>query len=202
MSRAEQKALRPVQILDAAFEEFVARGFAATRVEDVAERIGVTKGTIYLYFPTKEELFSAMIDHISTPLEQLLHDSEELQGSCTQRLKNFLLLCYERIMQDRRSRELLRFVVSEGKRFPQVIEAHRRELIDPLLRRIQALLNEGIAAGEFRDGPGALARVIAAPVIAMMVETLIFGEGRNVEPPSYIAAHLDLVMNGLAASRE
>ncbi len=200
LTRAEQKALRPVQILDAAFEEFVAKGFVATRVEDIADRIGVTKGTIYLYFPTKEELFSAMVAHISTPLEELLREAGGLQGTCKQRLESLLLLCYERISEDRRTRELIRFAISEGTRFPQLIKGHRSELIHPLLRRVQELLDEGIAAGEFRDGPAALARVIAAPVIAMMIEALIFGGGSDVEPRQYIAAHLDLVMNGLVVA--
>ena len=57
LTRAEQKALRPTQILEAAFQEFVEHGFTAARVEDIAERVGVTKGTVYVYFPTKEELF-------------------------------------------------------------------------------------------------------------------------------------------------
>ena len=199
LTRAEQKAHRPAQILDAAFEEFVAKGFVATRVEDVAERIGVTKGTIYLYFPTKEELFSAMIEHISSPLEELLRDAGELKGTCRQRLRSLLHLFYETVSQDRRARELIRFVIAEGSRFPQAIEAHRMEFIDPLLARTQSLLDEGVASGEFRDAPAAFARVIVAPIIAMMVDKLIVGGLRDAGAPFYIEAHLDLVMNGLVA---
>ncbi|MCM2474658.1 TetR/AcrR family transcriptional regulator [Rhizobium sp. CG5] len=202
LSRAEQKALRPIQILDAAFEEFVANGFTATRVEDIADRIGVTKGTIYVYFPTKDELFSAMIDHISIPLEELLRDSGELTGTCAERLRALLLLFYERISDDRHTRELVRFVISEGSRFPHVIEAHHEELIEPLFALTQSLLDEGIANGEFRNAPAALAPVIVAPIIAMTIEVLLFGKRRDPDLPSYVRAHLDLVMNGLAVDRQ
>ena len=198
LNRAEQKALRPIQILDAAFEEFIANGFATTRVEDIAERIGVTKGTIYVYFPTKENLFAAMIAHVATPLEELLHGAGDLKGSYSERLEALLLLFYEKVLKNRHTRELVRFVISEGSRFPHIIETHHDELIDPLFQRTQALLDEGIAAGEFRDGPAALAPVIFAPVVARMMETLIRGDHAHGELDAYVRAHLDLVMHGLA----
>lgn len=201
LTRAEQKALRPIQILDAAFEEFVTHGFAATRIEDIAERIGVTKGTIYVYFPTKEELFAATIDHISLPLENLLRDSGGLKGTCVERLQSLLLLFYEKVSNDRPSRELIRIVIAEGSRFPQVIQAHHDELIEPLFMLTQSLLDEGVATGEFRNAPAALAPIIVAPIIARMIEMLIFGHRSDDDLPSYIKAHLDLVMNGLAVVR-
>jgi AcrR family transcriptional regulator len=201
LSRAEQKALRPLQILDAAFEEFVARGFSATRLEDVAQRVGITKGTIYVYFPTKEDLFSATIRHISKPLEDLLRDSKDVSGNHKEKICNMLHLFYERISGDRHSRELIRLVISEGSRFPSVVTAHHDELIAPLFGLAQAVIDEGVAAGEFRDAPAALASVVVAPVIANMVETLIFGRPRADDIPAYIRAHVDLVLNGLAVTR-
>jgi len=201
LSRAERKALRPLQILDAAFEEFVARGFTATRLEDIAERVGVTKGTIYVYFPTKDDLFAATIRHISKPLEDLLRDSKEVSGNYREKISNMLQLFYERISGDRHSRELVRLVISEGSRFPSVVSDHHDELIAPLLGLTQAVIDEGVAAGEFRDAPAALASVVVAPVIANMVETLIFGQPRADDVPAYIRAHVDLVLNGLAVTR-
>ncbi|WP_174802907.1 TetR/AcrR family transcriptional regulator [Martelella limonii] len=198
MTRAEQKALRPIQILDAAFEEFVLSGFVATRVEDIAQRIGVTKGTIYVYFPTKEDLFSAMIRHISRPVAELLEDFGDLEGSCTERLKAMLRLAYQRVTQDRMAREHLRLVISEGARFPEVIDAHHAELIQPLLSHTQALLDEGIAAGEFRDCPGASAEIVIAPILSLIMNFLIFDSRRSFDLPNYIDAHLDLLLGGIA----
>lgn len=198
LTRAQQKALRPSQILDAAFEEFVHHGFASARVEDIADRVGVTKGTVYVYFPTKEELFGAMIRHIAVPFEDLLVETDELKGSCAERLRSLIKLFYERILENRRTRELLRFVVSEGMRFPQIIDAHRGELIEPLLVRTQAIIDDGIKLGEFRNGPAALSRVIVAPVLAMAMEMIIHDGRRDLDAPRYINAHIDLVMAGLA----
>ncbi|WP_377298015.1 TetR/AcrR family transcriptional regulator [Rhizobium sp. SGZ-381] len=200
LNRAEQKALRPIQILDAAFEEFIAHGYGMTRVEDIAERIGVTKGTIYVYFPTKENLFSAMIAHIATPLEELLRGVGDLSGNCAERLEALLLMSYEKVLKNRHTRELIRLVVSEGSRFPEIIKRHQEELIDPLFNHVQALLDEGIAAGEFRAGPAALASVIVGPVIALVVDHLVFGETPQEECDAYIRAHLDLITRGLAVA--
>lgn len=200
LTRAEQKALRPTQILEAAFEEFVEHGFTAARVEDIAERVGVTKGTVYVYFPTKEELFAAMIRHIAAPIDDLAKESQHLQGNSAERLKELLLLLYEGLLKDRRLRQILRFVISEGTRFPQVIDTHRDDLIEPLLIRIQTILDEGIEEGEFVTGPRATARIIFAPVVAMAVETLIHGDRRELDIPSFMEAHLDLVMGSLLVS--
>ena len=201
LTRAAQKALRPKQILDAAFEEFVVNGFSATRVEDIAERIGITKGTIYVYFPTKEDLFSAMIAHISLPLEELLRSMENLKGNGAERLRSFLLLAYDRITSDRRARELLRIVIAEGARFPHVIDMHHAELIDPLIVGSQRILDEGVAAGEFRDCEGANAEIIVAPILALMMDHLIFDGRRTIDLAAYVKAHLDLVFNGIALRR-
>ncbi|MBO3760838.1 TetR/AcrR family transcriptional regulator [Ciceribacter sp. L1K23] len=202
LTRAEQKALRPIQILDAAFEEFVANGFSATRVEDIADRIGVTKGTIYVYFPTKEDLFSAMIRHVSVPIEDLLRETDGLSGSFADQLRSFFQIAYEKVTQDRRAKELLRFVVAEGTRFPEVIDAHHAELIEPLIGRTQQILDEGIAAGEFRSSPTVNADIIVAPILTLMIDLLIFDSRRTVDLPAYMEAHLDLVLKGISAARD
>ncbi len=201
LTRAEQKARRPTQILEAAFEEFVANGFVATRVEDIADRIDVTKGTIYVYFPTKEDLFLAVIDYITRPLQNLLQSSRQLTGTCSERIQSMIVLFYDHVSDDRYTRELIRFVIAEGTRFPNLIQKHHDELIGPIFALVQSLLDEGMASGEFRKVSPTLAPVIAAPVIALMVETLIFGGNQKEDVPAYIRAHLDLVMNGIAVTR-
>ncbi len=197
LTRAEQKARRPVQILDAAFEEFVERGYVATRVEDIAARIGVTKGTIYVYFETKEQLFEAMIRHISGPLENLLASANELKGTATERLQGNIELIYDLIVNDRKLRELMRFVIAEGSRFPQVVDRHHDVFIDPLERQMQSLIEEGIRNGEFRQAPAAFSDAIVAPAIAFLFFKLLFDERRSLDKATYLEAHIDLVLNGL-----
>lgn len=197
-SRAEQKAQRPTQILDAAFEEFVSQGYTATRVEDIAHRIGVTKGTIYVYFPTKEDLFAAMVRHISTPFGELLASVADNSGSCADRLKRLIEAAYDRLLENRPTRELLRFVISEGARFPLVVDQHHREFVQPMKTFTQSIIDEGIAAGEFRDGPAAIAEVVISPIVAAIMQRLIFDDRKPFDRNKQVAAHLDLVLNGLA----
>ena len=197
MTRAEQKARRPAQILDAAFEEFVERGYVATRVEDIANRIGVTKGTIYVYFETKEQLFEAMIWHISAPIEDLLSSANALKGTATERLRQRIEQIYDLIINNRKLRELMRFVIAEGSRFPQVVDRHHDVFIDPLERQMQSLIEEGIRNGEFRQAPAAFSDAIVAPAIAFLFFKLLFDERRSLDKATYLEAHIDLVLNGL-----
>ncbi|MDQ0561894.1 AcrR family transcriptional regulator [Rhizobium mesoamericanum] len=197
LTRAEQKARRPIQILDAAFEEFVERGYVATRVEDIANRIGVTKGTIYVYFETKEQLFEEMIWRISGPIEDLLSSANELKGTATERLQQHIEQIYDLIVNDRKLRELMRFVIAEGSRFPQIVDRHHNIFIYPLERHIQSLIDDGIKRGEFRAAPAAFARTVNAPAIAFLVFKLIFEDRRILDKDAYLKAHIDLILHGL-----
>jgi len=199
LTRAEQKARRPAEILDAAFEEFVERGYVATRVEDIASRIGVTKGTVYVYFETKEQLFEAMIRHISVPLEGLLASANELKGTATERLQKMIELIYDLVTRDRRLRELMRFIIAEGSRFPQIIDRHHEAFIDPLDWQMQSLIDDGVRLGEFRSAPAAFSDAVVAPAITFLFFKLLFDERRVLDRDAYLKAHIDLVLHGLLA---
>ena len=199
LTRAEQKARRPAEILDAAFEEFVERGYVATRVEDIASRVGVTKGTVYVYFETKEQLFEAMIRHISVPLEGLLASANELKGTATERLQKMIELIYDLVTRDRRLRELMRFIIAEGSRFPQIIDRHHEAFIDPLDWQMQSLIDDGVRLGEFRSAPAAFSDAVVAPAITFLFFKLLFDERRVLDRDAYLKAHIDLVLHGLLA---
>ncbi|MBX4892244.1 TetR/AcrR family transcriptional regulator [Rhizobium bangladeshense] len=201
ITRAEQKALRPIQILDAAFEQFVRCGFAGTRVEDIAERVGVTKGTVYVYFETKETLFEAMINHFSVPFQELLAITDELSGSATERLKSILSLLYEQIAEDRTTRELVRLVIAEGQRFPDLIDRHHDEFIAPIIAKIDSLIVEGMASGEFRQIPVEFSDMVVAPILTRTVLRLIFDDRRDPVPnkEAFLRTYFDLLFNGLLA---
>src|SRR5689334_10132513 len=101
LTRAEQKAQRPAQILAAAFEEFVAKGYAAARVEDIAERVGVTKGTVYVYFEAKEVLFESMIRAGSRGFGDIAARAKSLHGTPLERLTALLHILYEELLDNR-----------------------------------------------------------------------------------------------------
>lgn len=197
-SRAEQKARRPQEILDAAFEEFAANGYAATRVEDIAARLGITKGTVYLYFPAKDVLFEALFHHMSTPFTDIMASVDMFEGSSADRLRALVLLAVEKVANDQKPRELLRLALAESSRFPGIVDRHHDEFIAPVLNAVDAIIVEGIASGEFRDD---LARnayeVISSAVLHVAVIRLMFADRKPFDDAAFIETHLGLVIKGL-----
>ena len=199
--RARRKAERPAEILDAAFEEFVQNGYAATRLEDVAKRAGVTKGTIYFYFDTKERVFEDMIRQRSSPMfTEFGHLAGTLEGRYADRLRALLVFMYRRIAEDRVCREIFRFLIAEGRRFPELVDRHDAEFVQPFIGQLRALLNAGIAAGEFRASPALqFTEIIISPALLLNIWWLLFDTRKQVDISAFIDAHLDLLLNGLAA---
>lgn len=197
LSRAEQKIQRPLQILDAAFEEFTKRGFTATRVEDIADRVGVTKGTVYVYFETKEALFAAMIEHVGRPFQEAFEAYERTSDDPVEELRLLLEFLFETLVDDRRMRELFRFVVAEGAKFPDLIDHHHDILMAPVLARINAILDKGVAKKRFRANAPELAHVVMSPMVGTLVFRLIFYDRRSLDKEAVIKVHLDVLMNGL-----
>jgi AcrR family transcriptional regulator len=197
--RARRKAQRPGEILEAAFEAFAERGFAATRMEDVAARAGVTKGAIYFYFETKERLFEDMVDHFS---RGMLADAEAMlaaaEGSYAEKLRAFLTFMYRVCAQDRYAREIIRFMVSDGKSFPSLVAKHYRDFKAPAMRLISDLLAAGAAHGEFRpEIVKHAAEVVVAPAVYLSLLRMIFDQSLQIDEEAYIAAHIELLLNGL-----
>jgi AcrR family transcriptional regulator len=199
--RARRKAERPTEILDAAFEEFVKNGYAATRLEDVAARAGVTKGTIYFYFETKERVFDEMVRHVSRSVfPELESYARLLQGTYTARLQSLLRFVFGRIAEDRTSRETLRFLIAEGTRFPDLVDRHFEEFVQPILKAVQELMEAGVAAGEFRSAPAiAFADIVMSPALLLSLWSLLFGTRKQIDVRAFTDASFDLLMNGLRA---
>lgn len=197
LTRAEQKAQRPLQILEAAFEEFVKKGYAASRVEDIAERIGVTKGTIYVYFETKEKLFESTVEFISAPFQETLRDYPRGTGDPVEELRAFLEFLFDRLVDDRKMRELFRLVVAEGPKFPELIDRHHDVFIEPVILRIDEILEEGVAKGRFRAKLAELAKVVMSPLAGTLVFRLIFDDRRALDKRTILNTHLELILHGL-----
>jgi len=201
-ARARRKAERPAEILEAAFEEFVERGYAATRVEDIAARIGVTKGTVYFYFETKELLFEQMLQHISTPFADVTEELGKLEGPYPERIKAFVRLMYDRIATNRNSRELLRFIIAEGSRFPQAVDRHHDLYVMPMFSAARALFEAGVAAGELRDCPMLkIPEIAISPALLLSFWYLLFSDRKTHDVDAFIDAHLDMLMNGILIHR-
>jgi len=195
--RAQRKAERPGEILDAAFELFVEHGYLATRVEDIAERLGVTKGTVYFYFDTKELLFEETLRHACVPFTDVQAEVEKLEGPYADRIRAFVRVVYSRICADRKSRELLRLAIAEGARFPHVVDRQFDEQILPMFNAARDLFQAGVDAGELHC-PALLQfpQLAISATMQMIVWDLLFFDRKPIDAEAFIEAHLDLLLHG------
>jgi len=147
-----QPAARPQQILEAAFQVFGSRGLHQATLDEVARAAGITKGTIYLYFPSKAALFTAMLKARVNDIMPTVASPEEIGGprSSRRRLASLARHLY-RFFRSRAYLAMYRTVVSDAAQFPEAAALLFREGILPANQRLAALIRRGIAAGEFRE---------------------------------------------------
>src|ERR1700732_202109 len=128
-TRRRRKAERPQEILEAAFVEFSRNGYATTTLDQIAERAGVTKGTIYVYFENKEHLFISMVREITkATLDTVQGMFESHEGSTADLLRTQFSFIYQHIVEDRRRREVLRMLIAEAPRFPELADRYHQEI--------------------------------------------------------------------------
>lgn len=201
--RARRKAERPAEILDAAFEEFARNGYAATRLEDVAARASVTKGTIYFYFETKERVFDEMIRYKSQAFfPELESYAATLDGSYNARLRALMVFVYRKIAEDRPFRETLRFLIADGCRFPDLVDRHYDEFMRPVIDQFRMVIEAGVAAGEFRPSQAStFTEIVMSPALLLTVWSLLFGTRRQIDVAVFTDASIDLLMRGIDTSR-
>lgn len=195
-----RKDARPQELLAAALDLFVERGYAAARLDDVAARAGVSKGTLYLYFENKEELFKAVVrENLVSALAEAEDWIERSVGSSRELLRAFILSWWERIGQTKLS-GISKLMLAESGNFPDVARFYHDEVISRCNALIIGILERGIARGEFRAVDTVNANlVIVAPIIMLMMWKHSFHSCR-LEPISasdYLDCYLDLLINGL-----
>jgi len=196
--RQRRKEARPGEVIDAALALWAEQGFAATRLEDVAVRGDVAKGTIYLYFPSKEALFEAALrDRIGGTLASVSAQLPELEGGLEAELGLLLHAIYDRLL-DTDNAALLKVLIGEGHRFPGLVELYREVALESGLGMVRRILEQAAQTGELRLPPDAVdPRMIVAPAIAAAIWRMLFGAGPSLDRAAYEKAHLDLVLRGL-----
>jgi TetR/AcrR family transcriptional regulator len=198
-----RKGARPGELLDAALELFVEKGFAATRVEEVAKLAGVSKGTVFLYFASKEELFKAVVrENISGRFAQWNAELESFQGSSADLLRYCVTAWWQRIGSTKVS-GITKLMVSEAHNFPELATFYATEVIQPGNQLIARVLQRGVDRGEFRimDMKYAV-YVVLAPMLflALWKHSLsaCCDAGVQLVPEDYIALQLETILNGLS----
>src|SRR5437870_13173859 len=173
-TRAARRDERRAAILAAALEEFAARGFAATRLDDVARRAGVAKGTIYLHFRDKESLFQELVRAMLSPLVGTLEAARTADLPARAVAEAIADLFVREILTTRR-KDVIRLIIAEGPRFPKLAEFYYREIIARVLPAMRALLGRAVQRGELADD--ALARfpqLLVAPGLLAIIWSGLF----------------------------
>lgn len=192
---------RPDEVLDAALQLFVRNGFAATKVEDIAAGAGLSKGAVYRYFSSKEEIFESLVKRALTPIAD--HTSivaMTSQADPAMLLRGVMTMLAGRL-SDPDTLALPRLVLMEAGKFPALAAAYRRQVIDKALEALEIILRRGIDEGVFRPvDPHFAVRNIIGPVLAQVLLAEIFGIDKEAEPipAAFIDSHFDILINGLA----
>ncbi|CAN5887835.1 TetR/AcrR family transcriptional regulator [soil metagenome] len=195
-----RKDARPQELLAAALDLFVERGFAATRLDDVARAAGVSKGTLYLYFCSKEELFKTMVRETVVPM---IGEAEGLIGQFTGTSEELLRLLmttwWEKIGNTKLS-GLTKLMIAEAGNFPELARFYQEEVIDRGDKLVTTMLERGIARGEIRPLDLEIApRILIAPIIMMMVWKHSQGVCQ-IDPDkldAYLEQYIEMAAHGL-----
>ncbi|MFM2068430.1 MAG: hypothetical protein RLZZ584_3339 [Pseudomonadota bacterium] len=203
-SHQRRKAERPLELIAAALELFVEKGFASTRIEEVAQRAGVSKGTLYLYYASKEELLKAVIrQYLSSEIAQGASDARAHQGSAGDALRGLMVQWWVRVF-DSPASGVFKLIITEVRNFPDIAEFYQHEVVGPGSQIIGELIERGIASGEFRpvDVEGAVHSIVL-PMIMLCLHKHSLGVCKPVpallDARRFIEQHIDLLLSGLQA---
>ncbi len=203
--RRRRKEARPAELLEAALTLFVEKGFAATRSEEVAKAAGVSKGTLYLYFPSKEELLKAVIQHfMGTEIETGIQEAAAADGPIAEIMETLLVNWWTRIYEGPAS-GVFKLMITEVRNFPEIGQFWVERVVAPGQAIVTGLIQRGIDRGEFEvDDVAAAAHSILMPMILECVHKHSFmacgiGKDMDIDPIDFMHAHLKLVFRGMAA---
>jgi TetR/AcrR family transcriptional regulator len=201
--RERRKEARPGELLDAALDLFVEKGFAATRSEEVAQRAGVSKGTLFLYFPSKEELFKAVVrENLVRHQTEGQEEIARFEGP-TGQLLEFLMVEWWRRYGATKASGISKLVMSEARNFPELARFFQDEVVTPGHAMIHSVLQRGIARGEFRSVDVAMTvHSVLAPLLFLVTWKHSMASccppSQHIDPETFIRHHTDLLVRGLS----
>jgi AcrR family transcriptional regulator len=205
--RRRRKEARPAELLDAALKLFVEKGFAATRSEEVARAAGVSKGTLYLYFPSKEELLKAVIQHfLADQIAAGAQEAAALDGPTPQVMEELLVSWWGRMYESPAS-GVFKLVITEVRNFPEIARFYVEHVIAPGNALVASLLERGIERGEFRAvNVESAVHSLLMPLVLLCVHRHSLGAsgladacgpGLQADPMGFMRDHLRIVLQGL-----
>ena len=201
--RRRRKEARPQELLDAALALFVQKGFAATRAEEVAVQAGVSKGTLYLYYPSKDELLKAVIAHyLSDRIAEGAAQTAGFSGTATELLQSILIDWWTQIYESPAA-GVFKLVITEARNFPEIASFYHREVVERGDDLLGGIVRQGIAQGEFRpvDVDHAVHSLVL-PLVMVCLHRHSLGACTpadwHLDGSAFIAQHVHLVLAGLS----
>src|SRR5664280_1902131 len=191
-ARKARSTARREAILAAALDEFSSRGFEAARLDDVAKRAGVAKGTIYLYFRDKESLFQELIRAMLTPLVGTIEALGAADVSINV-LADQIVELFVREVYETRRKDVIRLMISEGRRFPKLAEFYYREVLSRIIAAVRALLTRAAARGEVPAALAEFPQLIAAPGLIAIIWSGLFERFEPLDVRKMIKTYMDLL---------
>jgi len=196
-----RKDARPAEIIDAALDLFVANGFNATKLDDVARKAGVSKGTVYLYFSSKEDLFREAVTQIIIPeVEKAEQQAKAFVGS-QRALLETLVLNWWNVVGKTRLAGIPKLMVSESANFPELAKFYLENVVSRARNLLMREINKGIESGEFiACDPVATTRLLMAPLVFAVVweKSLAMYDKENYDVDEYIRLHIHIFFDGLS----
>jgi len=197
--RKSRQAERREAILAAALEEFAASGFAATRLDDVARRAGVAKGTIYLYFRDKESLFQELVRSMLSPLVGTI-ETARFADLPARAVAETIAELFAREIFGTRRQDVIRLVITEGARFPKLAEVYYHEVIERVTAALRAILTRAAARGEPScDELARFPQLLVAPALVAIVWNGMFDRFAPLDVRELMRAHLDILFGPRSA---
>lgn len=202
--RERRKDARPGELLAAALDLFVEKGFAGTRAEAVAQRAGVSKGTLFLYFPSKEELFKAVVrEYVGSHLRAGLEAIAVRQEPAADLLAHCIGQWWQRYGATKAS-GITKLMMSEAANFPELAAFYQQEVILPGRALIRGVLQRGVDAGEFviEDIDNAVF-IVMAPLMFLIMWRHAMGPSSpvtgQIDPARFLQSQIGILLHGVLA---
>ena len=199
----EAKDERRLAFVRAALDEFFDRGFSAARMDDIAKRAGLSKGALYLYFSSKEELFKSIVEEYAVPNVERIEAMAQSAPSALAGIEMIAKLAPELVRQSDIPK-VMKVLVGDATMFPEIVRAYRRNVLERILGALSAMLARGHEAGEIHaPDPALTARLIIAPVALSGLWHVMFGNDRKarVDLDALFSLHANMLALGLAPPR-
>jgi len=193
-----RKEDRPAEITQAALAAFAEKGYAATKVDEVAKRAGVSKGLLYLYFKTKEDLFKAVIRSFLSPrIDALISNIEETDLSAEEFLRG-PFLAFAKSLPKSPAKILVRLMIAEGPKHPDLVEWYWDNVVSRALAALRTLIERGVDNGEFRESAvNEFPQLLVTPVFFSIIFTIVFKQQMNLDTDRFIEAHIEIVLDSI-----